>query len=312
MPKTEGRCHVAAEEVRPCLTGPVASVSTPFSRDGGVDFAGLRSFIDFVIAGGTKTVLLTYGDSLYTLLTDDEIAAVTRATAEHTSGRALVVAACGGWATPKAVEFAGYCRELGADLLMLKPPNWAMSATVETLTAHYRTVSEHIPVMIVTNVFADWPPARAMEVLEALQDTAPNVVAVKDDLCGDFARRLGLTCHERMAIISGGQKQNHLNALPYGCDGYLSTFTTFKPEIAQSYWSAISAGDLPSAVAVIRDYDLPLFDYIGGLPGGFDAGVHGTLELFGIAQRWRRSPYYSLSDQEMAHLADFYRALGLL
>lgn len=312
MPETTRGHYASAEGMRERLTGPVASVSTPFSRDSSVDFDGLRNFIDFVIAGGAKTVLLTYGDSLYSLLTDGDITEVTRVTVQHTAARALVTAACGGWATPKALEFADYCRELGADILMLKPPDWAMSATVETMVAHYRVVSEHIPVMVVTNVFANWPQAQAMACLEALRDTAPNVVAVKDDLCDDFARKLGLACHERMAIVSGGQKQNHLNALPYGCDGYLSTFSKFKPEIAQQYWGAIVAGDTAKAVGVIRDYDMPLFDYIGGLTGGFDAGVHGTLELFGIAQRWRRSPYYSLSDEEMEQLAEFYRGLGLL
>ena len=40
------------------LTGPVASVSTPFNRDGSVDRDGLRRYIDFVIAGGSHTVMV--------------------------------------------------------------------------------------------------------------------------------------------------------------------------------------------------------------------------------------------------------------
>jgi len=304
--------EMSKDQMRAALTGPVASVSTPFKRDGSLDFAALRNFIDFVIAGGSKTVLLTHGDSLYTLLSDDEVADITKVAVEHTAGRALVTAACNGWATPQAVEFGRYCRELGADILMLMPPDWARSATVATFVDHYRAVAQQIPVMVVTNVFSRWPEAQALQVLETLRDTEPNLVAVKDDLCGGFARKLGLLVHDTWAVISGGQKQNHFNNLPYGCDGYLSTFTLFRPEIAQSYWQAIVAADLSTAVAIIRDYDMPLFDYIGGLTGGFDAGVHGTLELFGVAERWRRNPYYSLSDAELEQLADFYRGLGLL
>ena len=30
------------------------------------------------------------------------------------------------------------------------------------------------------------------------------------------------------------------------------------------------------------------------------------------AKRWRRNPYYSLNDEEMEKLADFYKSLGLL
>jgi len=47
-----------------------------------------------------------------------------------------------------------------------------------------------------------------------------------------------------------------------------------------------------------------LFDLIMKSPGGFDAAIHGILELKGLAQRWRRPPYYSLSDPEMEKLSD--------
>jgi len=34
--------------------------------------------------------------------------------------------------------------------------------------------------------------------------------------------------------------------------------------------------------------------------------------LFGLAQRWRRTPYVSLNDEKMEQLAAFFRGLGLL
>jgi len=303
---------LSKDQVRDALTGPVASLSTPFCRDGSIDFDGIRNYLDFVIAGGSKAIILTFGDSLYSLLTDEEVADVTKTVVEHGGGRAMVVAADRGWATPKAADFARYSAQIGGDVLMLMPPDWARSSTVETFVAHYRAAAEHIPIMLVTNVFATWPQQQALRVLEVLRDTVPGVWCIKDDLCGAFARKMGLLVHEQWAVISGGQKQNHLDALPYGCDGYFSSFMTFKPQIAHQYWNAIVAGEIEAAVGVIRDYDLPYFDFIGGLTGGFDAGVHATLEVFGIAGRWRRNPYYSLGDEEMERLADFYRGLGLL
>lgn len=304
--------RLSTEEIRAGLTGPVASVATPFCRDGSVDYDGLRSYVDFVIAAGSRSVILTNGDSLYTLLTDAEVAEVTRVVVEHCAGRALVVAADRGWATPKATDFAAYCADVGADVLMLMPPDWARSSTVETFVEHYRAAAEHMPVMVVTNVFAAWPQPQALAVLERLRDTVPGVCCIKDDLCGAFARRMSMVVHPQWAVISGGQKQNHLDLWPYGCDGYFSTFIAFKPEVAHTYWSAIVAGDRDAAVAVIGKYDVPLFDSMGGVTGSFDAAVHGILELYGIAGRWRRNPYYSLSDAEMEHLADFLRSLGVL
>jgi 4-hydroxy-tetrahydrodipicolinate synthase len=116
-----------------------------------------------------------------------------------------------------------------------------------------------------------------------------------------------LLTHDRWALSAGGTKQNHLLMLPYGVDGYLSTFITFKPKIAWRYWKAIQAGNLSAARDVVRDYDMPLFDYVGKSEGSFDAAIHGIYELFGLAKRWRRPPYHSLTDKQMDELAEFLR-----
>ena len=299
------------EEIRAKLTGPVASVHVPFLRDGEIDYAGLRNLLDHNIEAGSQTMLLTYGDSLFTLLTDEEVADVTRVVAEHTAGRALVVAADRQWWTGKTVAFAQYARDVGADVLMVLPPNWAASCTVDTFVEHYAAAAEHIPVMVVTNVFNS-STSVGLETLKILRDEVPGVVAIKDDLCGAFARKMTLLVHDQWAVVSGGQKENHLDVLPYGCDGYLSTFVQFAPQVTHRYLQAIESKDWDMAKAVIRDYDMPYFDFVLGLTGGFDAGVHGTYELFGLAERWRRKPYYSLNDGEMEQLATFFKSLNLL
>ena len=145
-----------------------------------------------------------------------------------------------------------------------------------------------------------------------MRDTVENVVAIKDDMCGEFARKMSLLVHDRWAVVSGGQKQNHLNNHPYGCDGYLSTFLSLQPAIAHAYWAAISANNMADVRRIIRDYDNPFFELVMGLPGGFNAGIQAALELKNIAKRWRRKPYHSLTDQELELLAHGLKKLGLL
>ncbi len=294
----------SSEELRSLLTGPVMSVHTPFMRDGEIDYDSLRGLVDRGIEGGSTTMLLTYGDSLFSLLTDDEVAEVTRVVAEQTAGRAAVVAADRIWWTGKTVAFARYAREVGADLVMVLPPDWAGSCTAETFVAHYAAVAAEIPVMVVTNVFSR-SRELGLEVLRRLRDEVPGVVAIKDDLVGAFARKMALLLHGHWAIISGGQKENHFDLIQYGCDGYLSTLVTFAPQITQAYWKAVQAGELGAAAGVIRDYDMPYFDYVLKVEGSFDAALHGTYELFGLAQRWRRPPYHTLTDEQMDELSQF-------
>ena len=69
---------------------------------------------------------------------------------------------------------------------------------------------------------------------------------------------------------------------------------------------------MAKAREIIAEYDIPFFDFIGALRGGFDAGIHGALELFGIAGHWRRSPYYTLNNEEMEELAAFFKEKSLL
>ena len=86
--------------------------------------------------------------------------------------------------------------------------------------------------------------AFGLELCRRLYHEVPGVMAVKDDVGGEFICKLCLMTHDRWALSAGGQKQNHLLMLPYGVDGYLSTFISFKPEIAWRYWKAIEAGNL--------------------------------------------------------------------
>ena len=300
------------DEIRKHLTGPISSVRTPFVKDGSVDYKALREIIEFCIQAGSKTVLLTAGDSHYICLSDEEIAQVTKIAVEQTARRAMTVAADRFHSTDRAVKFAQFAQEVGADLQMCMPCDWAQSCTPQTLADHYTEVSKHLPVMIVTNVFLPRGINFALETLKQTLQRDSNVVAVKDDMCGEFARKMALLVHDHWAVISGGQKQNHMNTMPYGCDGYLSTFITFKPEITRKYWKAVETNNLSDARRIIRDYDMPFFDFITSLPGGFDAGMHGAYELFGLGTRWRRKPYYSLNDEEMEKLAEFLRGLSIL
>lgn len=300
----------APEEIRALMRGPVTSLHTPFLRDGALDYASLRGLIERGLAVGSSTIMLTYGNSLYSLLSEQEIADVTKAVVEQTAGRAAVVAADGIWWTGQTVAFARYAREAGADVLMVLPPDWAASCTADTFVEHYAAAAQEIPVMVVTNVFRR-APALGLEVVGRLRDEVPGVIAVKDDLAGVFARKLCLAVADQWAIISGGQKQNHFDVVQYGCHAWLSTLAPFAPEITQRYWQAVQAEEWAAAHEVVRDYDIPFFEFITGMVGGFDAAIHGIYELAGLSQRWRRAPYHTATDDQLAQLADHLQKMGL-
>ncbi len=307
-----GDGEVTPETAKTLLTGPIPTLRTPFLKDESIDFESLERMIDFDIAAGARVLVLTAGDSHYEILSDEEIGEVTRAVVKHVGGRVPVVAADRRYSTRQAVAFARECRELGVSMLMVLPPDWGTSCSPDTLAEHYAAVANELPVMLVTNLFIPRGHAFAMEAVERALEASPGVVAIKDDMGGRTAQELCARFGERCAIWAGGRKQNHLLMAPFGACGYLSTFLTFKPEIAYRYWSAWEAGRMGEAVEIIRDVDMPFFDLITRSRGGFDAAIHGIYELYGLAQRWRPAPYVSLNDVEMEALREGLGEIGLL
>jgi len=281
---------------------PVASVSTPFTKNGEVDYRGIRSIVDFIIEAGTGLVLLTYGDSLYSILSDYEIAEVTRAVVEQTRKRAVVVAATGTWWTGKCVEFAEYSQDLGVDVLMSLPPNWADSSNIKTLKQHYTAISEKMPVMIVTALGNKPVP---IQVIQELVKENNGIIAIKDDICGAYGRKMASLAHEKWAILSGGLKENHIDIMPYGVDSYLSVYMRFKPWIAHIYWDKIKRSDIPAAVDIIERYERPFWEMVNRVGMDFDSIIHACMEICGICGRWRRLPYQNLAEDQMEIVADF-------
>jgi 4-hydroxy-tetrahydrodipicolinate synthase len=286
------------------LSSPIPSILTPFRRDGSIDFDGLENFVERCLENGARTLMLTWGDSLYSLLLDDEIVDVTRFVVERVNKRAAVIAATGTWWTGKAAEFGRLYREIGADILMVLPPDWGHSCMPDTVVAHYSAIGAEIPVMVVTGYLIPRGISPGLEFIRQVYEKAENVVAVKDDFCNEFGRRMTAMVSERWTVISGGQKQNHLQAAPFGCHGHLTTLLAFKPEIAHRYWDAVTAGDYRTASDIVERYDMPLFDVMSRCPGGG--------ELSGIYERWRRPPFYSMNDAEVKSLGEELSRLDLL
>lgn len=295
-----------ANSFREALTGPISSVSTPFHSDGTIDERALRANVDFAVTEARSgTILLTYGDSLYSILTDREVAEVTRIVVEQTARRKTVVAA-GSWWLGEARRFAEYARSLGVDMFMPLPPNWAGSCNETTLVDYFEQIATVMPVMLVTAIGPG--VSVPLGAVRTLLGRSTGIVAIKDDICGPYGRRLASLNAGQWAFLSGGRKENHLDQLPYGPDSYLSLYMRFQPAVAHRYWAAIVAGRRDQAVEVINRYDIPFMDFCASNGVHFDAVVHGAMELAGLARRWRRPPYTALSDEQMEKLKTFFAA----
>lgn len=293
------------------FTGPLSSINTPFRRDGTVDYDGLRRFVDASIDGGARTVLFTPGDSLYAVLSEREIGELTTVTREHVGGRAMFLAAAAPWWQGQAVDFARFAREAGADGVLASMP--FRGVTVRDAADYFLAVSRELPAVILSATLAPLGLRGALDAVRLLLAEGDRIVGFKEDYGPEFARPACVLTQGAWNNFAGGQKQTHLDMLPYGCDGYMSVLVAFKPEITRAYWRAVEGGDAAAAARIIRDYDMPMFDLLDAVsPAGIDAACHGMMELAGISGRWRRPPLSHLTDAELERLRAGLQGLSLL
>ncbi|HBN85119.1 MAG TPA: hypothetical protein DDZ89_14895 [Clostridiales bacterium] len=301
------------DELKKRLEGMAYSVNTPFEKDGDIDYKGLERLLNYCIDQGANSIVLTYGDSVYSLLTDREVGELTKKTVEIVNRRVPVVAADRQWWTGEEIKFAEYCKEIGADLLMVLPPDWAASCTESTMTDHYIEVSKHMPVMVVTNVFVKRGMTFGLNVMRHLKEKAPGVIAVKDDFTGDFGRRLGLLSKDTWTFMMGGTKEKFMESLDYGCNAYFSTFLPINPAIARDFYRYIQSNDHQKAIEIIAKYEIPFFDTIMKFKGGFDAGMRAAIHLNDdLMPCYRRAPYANPTEEEILSLKHTLKDLNIL
>lgn len=287
-------------EIKNRLEGPVNSFPTPFLRNGEVDWQGARNVIEIGICGGSAVSLLTYGNSQFDFLSDEEVAQLTRTLVEQAKGRALTVAANRRWWTGKNIEFARYCRELGADVLMLLPP--IQAPAVKGLVEYYRAVAEIMPVMIVG--------APSYELLDGLVGI-PNICCFKEDGSEAYAVETMERYSAHWKFMTGGGLWRNYTQWPFGVSAFMDVFLTFAPQVSQRYWKAFQDKDAAAAGEIITRFERPLFGLGEKFPAGLSAVWNAVLELKGIASRWLRPPALSLSDAEVEQLSALLAEMNL-
>jgi len=298
-------------EVKRQMTGPIPSVRTPFLKNGDIDWKGLDNQIDFLIEESkAPTLLVTNGDSLLTLMSEAEVAELNKRVVETANHRAMVIASGKFWNYKMGVEFIKYSKERGADIGIAPIADWGQSAGNDECFDSVCETGKIMPVIVLTNLVNG--RGLPLSVFEKLAKEKPTgFVGIKDDVCGDYGRRLAGLFNGNFAFMSGGLAVNHLDSAPYKTDGYLSLFASFYPKYCHEYWDLYTKNDILGCGRWIIEKENPYVDMLDANGLNFDAACHGMMELAGICGRYRRSPYSSMTDAQMEILSDYAKKAGM-
>jgi dihydrodipicolinate synthase/N-acetylneuraminate lyase len=217
--------------------------------------------------------------------------------------RAVTIGCDNMWGLPKCLEFSHYVRDLGFDLYMVRPAEWARG-TPESLAEFYQAVAREMRVMLVGEV-----PIRTCELIEG----EANICAFKEDLGLDYAFEVLMRWGDRWPMVGGGGMKRHHLLWPHGnCPGWLDVFIYCNLAPARLYWDALKRDDSEEAWKIVMQYEHPVWAEMVGFPAGGDGFVHTVLEACSVAPRWRRSPAPNATGEQVEQVRELLRGLKLL
>ncbi|WP_028999245.1 4-hydroxy-tetrahydrodipicolinate synthase [Azohydromonas australica] len=290
------------------ITGSIVALVTPLHEDGSVDYAALRSLIDWHIAEGTDCigVVGTTGES--PTVSVEEHCEIIRVAVEQAAGRVPVMAGAGANSTREAIELSEFARKVGADCTLQVVPYYN-KPTQEGIYRHFRAIAEAVDIPVVLyNV-----PGRT--VADMAHDTVlrlaqvPGVIGVKE-ATGNIDRAAWLIKQAPKGFgIYSGDDPTAFALMLAGGHGNISVTANVAPRAMAELCKAAMAGDARRAVELHMQL-LPLHKQLFVEPNPIP--VKWALARMGRCGGALRLPLTGLSEAAQPLVEQALRDSGLL
>ncbi|MEV4721119.1 dihydrodipicolinate synthase family protein [Micromonospora noduli] len=230
--------------------GVLVAITTPFRADLSVDFDKLQEHVSWLAAEGCHGVAPCASMGEYRALSDDERAAVVRATVQAAPSGCAVVPGVGGYGSRQARRWAEQAAEAGANGVLARPPDWP-AARAADVVAHYREVAAvGLPVIAHNDPYdtrLDLTPDLLATVAEI-----DGIVAVKE-VTGDVRRlhRLRDLCPHVDVLV--GADDVVLELVLCGATGWVATLPNALPRQAVRLYELCVARDLGRALPLYSE-----------------------------------------------------------
>jgi 4-hydroxy-tetrahydrodipicolinate synthase len=237
------------------LSGSMPALVTLF-RDGAIDEAGYRAFVDWQVREGSAALVPcgTTGESA-TLGYDEHYRAIDLCIAAA-DGRVPVIAGCGSNDTATAKRHMAHSKAAGAAAALVVVPYYNKPSQ-DGLYAHFAALAEasDLPI-ILYNVPGRTVADMSVETMARLAEI-PSIVGVKD-ATGNLARVSAqrLACGPDFVQLSGNDDMA-LGFMAMGGVGCISVTANVAPRLCADFQAACLGGDWATALA-LQDRLYPL------------------------------------------------------
>lgn len=290
------------------LSGILAAVSTPFTKDGAIDEAALRSHVDFLIDSGIHGLVPGGSTGEFAALSLAERKRVNEIVLEQAAGRVPVAPQTGSTSTADAIELSRHAAEHGAAAILVVQPFYE-APTRHEIIEYFATVGEAagIPVIAynlpgVTGVNLD------REFYTELLERTSAVQYIKDT-SGSLEQALDLVFNlEGKVTTFVGWDTLVLPAFYAGAAGSIWGAPNFAPKECVAIYELSKAGKHEEALALFKRI-WNVLDFLG--KEGYAVATKAAAAELGINLGYPRAPYSELPAEKKAELKKLIAESGL-
>jgi 4-hydroxy-tetrahydrodipicolinate synthase len=219
---------------------------TPFTDEGGVDYAALGRLLDFHLQQGSDGLVVAGTTGEAATLGKAETRDLLDAVIQRVAGTVPVLAGTGSASTATAVEQTRQAGELGADGALVVTPYYNRP-TQAGLEAHFSAVADASAIPV---VLYNVPSRTAVDMLPATVERLaahPRIVGIKEAVRDmDRVRELVARCGDDFTVLSGDDP-SCLSAMKCGAGGVVSVAANVAPALMHALCAAAAQEDWPAA-----------------------------------------------------------------
>ncbi len=290
------------------FTGLGVAMVTPFTKEGKIDYAGLKNLTEHLIKGGVDYLVVqgTTGESV--TLTDDEKRVVLDYVIEVNNKRKPIVLGLGGNNTRLVCEQLEQLDAKGLSGILSVSPYYN-KPTQKGIYEHYRHVSESSPLPIILyNVPGRTGSNMTAETTLRLAHDFKNIQAVKE-ASGSLSQMEDiLQDRPNNFLVISGDDNLTLPAISLGADGVISVVgNAFPSEYSTMVHQALFGSVVDARAIHFRLRKLVDLLFVEGNPGGIKEvlkhlGICGSamrLPLIEVSENLKNALYRELAERDL-------------
>lgn len=289
--------------------GAGVAITTPFTKDGQVDYDRFTEQIEYQIANKTDAIIVcgTTGEAS-TLSHEEHISVITHCV-KVVNKRIPVIAGTGSNCTDTAIYLSQEAEKAGVDGLLVVSPYYN-KATQKGLIEHFTMIAESVKIpVILYNIQGRTGVNIAPETIATLYKNVPNIVGVKEASgnISQVAKIMQLT-DGKIDLYSGNDDQI-VPILSLGGSGVISVLSIIAPgqthNICQLYFDGKTKEACELQLKALPLID-SLFCEVNPIP------VKKAIELQGRDTGVMRRPLTEMEPEHAAKLEKAMKDFGVL